>query len=261
MSTSGQPVITVNPDREYQTMDGFGASVTGSSAFLVNKRMSGDQRDALMKDLFSPEGIRLSFVRHSVGASDFSVDADGNPASYTYDDTEAGEDYGLEQFSIAKDGDVTGLLQRILDENNSIKVMGTPWTAPPWMKFGEQIHNGWYLNYAEPRVYAAYAQYLARYIKEYEKLGIPIYALTIQNEPEFTTADYPSMSMGAEEQALLSGIIWDRSSAGKELHPKLWRSIITGTPRRAIRKPYWVMQKLTPTPTVRHIIVMRVLRK
>ncbi|AIQ54107.1 glycoside hydrolase family 30 protein [Paenibacillus sp. FSL R7-0331] len=202
---AGLPIITVNPDQEYQTMDGFGASVTGSSAFLINKRMSGDQRDVLMKDLFSPEGIRLSFVRHSVGASDFSVDADGNPASYTYDDTESGEDYGLEQFSIAKDGDVTGLLQRILDVNSSIKVMGTPWTAPPWMKFGEQIHNGWYLNYAEPRVYAAYAQYLARYIKEYEKLGIPIYALTIQNEPEFTTADYPSMSMGAEEQALFIG--------------------------------------------------------
>ncbi|MBY0011759.1 glycoside hydrolase family 30 protein [Paenibacillus typhae] len=204
-SAAGQPVITVNPDQEYQTIDGFGASVTGSSAFLINKQMSEVQREALVKDLFSPEGIRLSFVRHSVGASDFSVDADGNPASYTYDDTESGEDYGLEQFSAAKDKDVTELLRRIVDANETVKVMGTPWTAPPWMKYGEQIHNGWYLNYAEPRVYSAYAQYLARYIKEYEKLGIPIYALTIQNEPEFTTADYPSMSMGAEEQALFIG--------------------------------------------------------
>ncbi|KUP23537.1 glycoside hydrolase family 30 beta sandwich domain-containing protein [Paenibacillus sp. DMB5] len=202
---SGLPVITVNPDQEYQTMDGFGASVTGSSAFLINQRMAGDQRNALMKDLFSPEGIRLSFVRHSVGASDFSVDADGNPASYTYDDTESGEDYALEQFSTAKDKDVTELLRRIVDANETVKVMGTPWTAPPWMKYGEQIHNGWYLNYAEPRVYSAYAQYLARYIKDYEKLGIPVYALTVQNEPEFTTADYPSMSMGAEEQAYFIG--------------------------------------------------------
>lgn len=202
---SGLPVIKVNPDQEYQTMDGFGASVTGSSAFLINQRMSNDQRNALVKDLFSPEGIRLSFVRHSVGASDFSVDADGNPASYTYDDTVSGEDYGLEQFSAAKDKDVTELLRRIVDANKTVKVMGTPWTAPPWMKYGEQIHNGWYLNYAEPRVYSAYAQYLARYIKDYEKLGIPVYALTVQNEPEFTTADYPSMSMGAEEQAYFIG--------------------------------------------------------
>lgn len=204
-ASSGLPVIEVNPDREYQTMDGFGASVTGTSAFLINQRMSGDQRDALVKDLFTTQGIRLTFVRHSIGASDFSVDAEGNPASYTYDDTGAGEDSGLEQFSIAKDGDVTELLRRIAGMNAAVKVMGTPWTAPPWMKFGESTYNGWYLNYTEPRVYTAYAQYLVRYIQAYEALGIPVYAVTVQNEPEFTTPDYPSMSMGAEEQARFIG--------------------------------------------------------
>ncbi|UQZ37413.1 beta-1,6-glucanase [Paenibacillus sp. PK3_47] len=204
-SSAELPVISVNPEEEYQTMDGFGASVTGSSAFLINKRMSAAQRDDLLKDLFTQQGIRLTFVRHSIGASDFSVDAEGNPASYTYDDLESGEDYGLERFSVAKDGDVTGLLQRIISVNNYVKVMGTPWTAPPWMKYGEQIFGGWYLNYAEPRVYSAYAQYLARYIKAYEALGIPVYAVTVQNEPEFTTPDYPSMSMGAEEQARFIG--------------------------------------------------------
>lgn len=204
-SFSDLPVIAVNPDLEYQTMDGFGASVTGSSAFLINKRMSGAQRDELVKDLFTQQGIRLTFVRHSIGASDFSVDAEGNPASYTYDDTESGEDYGLERFSIAKDGDVTKLLRHIIRVNESVKVMGTPWTAPSWMKYGEQIYNGWYLNYADPVVYSAYAQYLARYIQAYEALGIPVYAVTVQNEPEFTTPDYPSMSMGAAEQARFIG--------------------------------------------------------
>ncbi|WP_151734087.1 glycoside hydrolase family 30 protein [Paenibacillus tengchongensis] len=204
-SSSDLSVIMVNPGREYQTMDGFGASVTGSSAFLINKRLSGEQRDALVKDLFTPEGIRLTFVRHSIGASDFSVDAEGHPASYTYDDSESGEDYGLEQFSVARDEDVTKLLQHIIGVNESVKVMGTPWTAPRWMKYGEQIYNGWYLNYTEPRVYTAYAQYLTRYIQAYEALGIPVYAITVQNEPEFTTPDYPSMSMGAAEQARFIG--------------------------------------------------------
>lgn len=204
-SSSELSVISVDSDKEYQTMDGFGASVTGSSAYLINRQISGEQREKLVKDLFTQQGIRLTFVRHSIGASDFSVDAQGNPASYTYDDAEAGEDYGLEQFSVDQDGDVTDLLQRIISENESVKVMGTPWTAPPWMKYGERTYNGWYLNYTEPRVYTAYAQYLVRYVQAYEALRIPVYAVTVQNEPEFTTPDYPSMSMRAEEQARFIG--------------------------------------------------------
>ncbi|GIO91354.1 glycoside hydrolase family 30 protein [Paenibacillus lactis] len=200
-SSQETPNIKVNPEIRYQTMDGFGAAITGSSAYLINHTMTEAQRSSLLGDLFTEDGIRLSFVRHTIGASDFSVDEQGRPSSYTYDDIESGMDYGMEHFSIAKDADVVSLLQNMLKKNHAVKILGTPWTAPPWMKYGEKTYNGWYLDYTNPKVYAAYADYFVKYIQAYEASGIPIYGLTVQNEPAFTSPDYPSMSMGAEEQA------------------------------------------------------------
>lgn len=121
--------IKVNPEIRYQTMDGFGAAITGSSAYLINHTMTEAQRSSLLGDLFTEEGIRLSFVRHTIGASDFSVDEQGRPSSYTYDDIESGMDYGMEHFSIAKDADVVSLLQNMLKKNHAVKILGTP--GPP----------------------------------------------------------------------------------------------------------------------------------
>jgi len=198
----GATTVEVNAGVRYQTMDGFGASVTGSSAYLIDRKLSAEQKESLLNDLFTEDGIRLTYARHSIGASDFSVDERGEPYSYTYDDVEAGgTDFGLTRFSVEKDAQVIGLLQDILAKNEGVRVLGTPWTAPPWMKTGDRIYNGWYLNYADPRVYDAYANYFVKYIQAYEKAGIPIDAITVQNEPEFTSPSYPSMSMGAPEQA------------------------------------------------------------
>ncbi|GGG01434.1 hypothetical protein GCM10010912_52890 [Paenibacillus albidus] len=192
--------IDVNSEQRYQTMDGFGAAATGSSAYLIKQQLSAEQREQLMKELFTDTGISLSFVRHTIGASDYSVTSDGQPASYTYDDVEEGKDYELEHFSVEKDADVIWLLREIKRKNSQMKLMGTPWSAPAWMKYaGERTLNGWYLDYNDPAVYEAYARYFVKYIQAYEAKGLPIYAMTIQNEPGFTTADYPSMSMGAEE--------------------------------------------------------------
>ncbi|URJ48662.1 glycoside hydrolase family 30 protein [Paenibacillus polymyxa] len=193
--------IEIKPDIHYQTMEGFGAAVSGSSAYLMNHGMSANQRDQLLNDLFTASGIQLSYIRHTIGASDYSLDEQGQPGSYTYDDVATGKDYELNHFSIAKDRDVIDVLKQILRRNQDLKIMGTPWTAPPWMKYGEQIYNGWYLDYTDPRVYQAYADYFVRYLQAYANEGIPIQAISIQNEPEFTTPKYPSMSMGAAEQA------------------------------------------------------------
>ncbi len=200
-SSEEKLTVKVSPEVRYQTMDGFGAAITGSSAYLINHQMTEAQRNSLLGDLFTEDGIRLSFVRHTIGASDFSVDENGQPSSYTYDDIDSGTDYGLEHFSIDKDADVVSLLQNMLKNNHAVKILGTPWTAPPWMKYGENTYNGWYLDYTNPKVYAAYADYFVKYIQAYEAKGIPIYGLTVQNEPAFTSPGYPSMSMGAEEQA------------------------------------------------------------
>ncbi|MDO7907644.1 glycoside hydrolase family 30 beta sandwich domain-containing protein [Paenibacillus sp. JX-17] len=201
-ATGQTTLIRVNPEVRYQTMEGFGAAATGSSAYLINHKLSGPQRSALLKELFTPAGINLSHLRHSIGASDYSVDDRGNPASYTYDDVDSGTDYDLQHFSVERDHDVITLLRDAILLHPGLRVTGTPWTAPPWMKFGEQIYNGWYLNYEDSRVYEAYARYFVRYIQAYEEQGVPVDAITLQNEPEFTTPDYPSMSMGAQEQAM-----------------------------------------------------------
>ncbi|WP_462409496.1 glycoside hydrolase family 30 protein [Neobacillus sp. Marseille-QA0830] len=200
------PAIDVNPTIRYQTMDGFGAAITGSSAYLINQKMSTVQRESLVKELFSKKsGININFIRHTIGASDFSVDEYGQPSSYTYDDTELEKDYDLKEFSIKKDAQVIKLLQKILNNRSNVKVIGTPWTAPSWMKYGTKTLNGWYLDYTDEKVYASYANYFVKYIKAYKNAGIPIYAVTVQNEPEFTTNSYPSMSMNAAEQAKFVG--------------------------------------------------------
>lgn len=202
----GDAVIGVDAGRRYQTIEGFGAAVTGSSAYLIGGKLSASQREALLDDLFTDRGIRLSYVRHTIGASDFSVDESGKPSSYTYDDVPQGEtDFELNNFSVQRDARVIGLMREIVNKNQQLKVLGTPWTAPPWMKYGETVYNGWYLDYTDERVYRAYADYFVKYIQAYEAAGVPIDAITVQNEPEFTTPDYPSMSMGAEEQAKFIG--------------------------------------------------------
>lgn len=202
--TSSSPLdattITINPEKTYQTMDGFGAAMTGSSAHLMNQ-LPQERREQLLHDLFTFEGLNMDMVRHTIGASDYSVDASGAPASYTYDDVESGTDYTMEHFSIDQDREVVDMLQQVTRLKPHIKIMGTPWTAPAWMKYGEKTLHGWYLNYEDPQVYEAYAQYFVRYIQAYQDKGLPIYGITLQNEPGFTSPNYPSMSMGAEEQA------------------------------------------------------------
>ncbi|RSL34706.1 beta-1,6-glucanase [Salibacterium salarium] len=195
------PTILVDSNVEFQTMKGFGAAVTGSSAYLINQQLSSEQREELLQDLFSRDGIHMSYIRHTIGASDFSVDHEGSPATYTYNDIETGTDYNLDHFSIEKDKDVINLMQDIRSLNKEIGILGTPWTAPAWMKYNRKL-NGSYLNYKDHRTYEAYADYFVKYIKAYADKGILVDAITIQNEPGHTSESYPTMSMNANEQAM-----------------------------------------------------------
>lgn len=204
--------VTVNENTTYQSMDGFGAAITGSSAYVINQKMNATGRDNLLNDLFTAGGIRLSFVRQTIGASDFST------SSYTYDDVPAGQtDPTLANFSIAKDKiDVVPVLKLARGKNPSLKVMGSPWSAPAWMKENGSLNGGW-LNVAH---YKAYANYLARYIQAYQAEGVPIYAITVQNEPLHETASYPSMRMDPANQA---------SFLKNDLKPAFDAAGITGT--------------------------------
>ena len=196
--TSG-PVITVNDSSKYQQIDGFGASLTDSSAWLIANKLSPSQQSSLWQSLFSPTaGIGISFLRQPMGASDFS--ASGN---YSYDDMPAGQtDPNLTNFSIAHDTTyLTPLLQQALTVNPAIKVVAVPWSPPAWMKTSGTM-NGGNINTAD---FPALAQYFVKFVQGYQQQNIPIYAVAPQNEPLNSNSSYPTAYLAAADEATFIG--------------------------------------------------------
>jgi glucosylceramidase len=191
--TDAQVTIEVDGSRRFQEMSGFGAAVTGSSAWLIHQKLPESRRRELMQALFDAEkGVGLSFVRTTMGASDFSL------RDYTYADVEpGGSDLALERFSIGADREaVLPVLQEARRVNPALKVMATPWSAPAWMKTSGKLAGG----SLKKEAYPVYAQYFRRFLDAYAREGIPVYAVSVQNEPQHE-APYPSMRMTAAEQA------------------------------------------------------------
>ena len=184
--------ITVNPEVTYQEMDGFGFSLTGGSALHLNN-MSPSERTNILNELFSEDNLGISYLRVSIGASDL----DAEP--FTYNDLPNGEtDENLEQFSIAKDQEnLIPVLNEILAINPNLKIMGSPWSAPSWMKTNNNSIGGSLM----PEYFATYANYFVKYIQAYEAEGISIDAITVQNEPHHD-GNNPSMYMEPTDQDL-----------------------------------------------------------
>ncbi|MDB5245849.1 MAG: glucosylceramidase [Segetibacter sp.] len=187
------PTISVDTSRTYQSMDGFGYTLTGGSADLINA-LPASARETLLKELFSTEGnsIGVSYLRISIGASDLSSSV------YTYDEMAAGQtDINLNNFSIDKERiNLIPVLKQILAINPAIKIIATPWTAPTWMK----TNKDWIGGRLNPAYYAVFADYFARYLQSMKAEGIVIDAITPQNEP-LHGGNNPSMEMSAAEQA------------------------------------------------------------
>jgi glucosylceramidase len=193
-SSSG-PVITVDPTTQYQQMDGVGGSLTDSSAWLIWNKLSASQQTTLMQQLFSPSaGIGISFLRQPMGASDFS--ASGN---YSYDDVPSGQtDPNLANFSIAHDtAYIVPLIKQALSINSNLKVVALPWSPPAWMKTTGTM-NGGNMNTA---YFPTLAQYFVDFVQAYQQQGIPIYALSVQNEPLYSTTGYPSEYLAATDES------------------------------------------------------------
>ena len=197
--------IDVDATARYQTLVGFGAAITDSSAWLIQNRMSSDQRSALLAELFGASpGIGLSFTRLTIGASDFSL------SRYTLDDIPSGQtDFALAHFSIdPMRANVLPVVKSALRLNPQLQVMATPWSAPAWMK-----NNGSLVKSADPTnlgtllpsAYNVFAQYLGRFADAMQAEGVPLYALTPQNEPNYEPVDYPGMLLGPAARATLIG--------------------------------------------------------
>lgn len=183
--------ITIDTAKTFQSIDGFGYALTGGSAYLINK-LPPEQRKDLLEELFTAKGIRINYLRVSIGSSDL----DYKP--FTYNDLPKGKtDKELKNFSLAEDQkNVIPVLKEILKLNPAIKIMGSPWSAPAWMKDNNSLKGG----SLKPEYYQAFADYFVKYLKGYEAEGIKIDAVTLQNEPE-NPKNNPSMIMTAEHQA------------------------------------------------------------
>jgi glucosylceramidase len=190
-------IVNIDESTLYQEMDGFGASFTDSSAWIVHEFLDTADYLDLMEDLFNPvTGAGLSYLRQPMGTSDMRRKAD-----YSYNDSPG--DYDMSEFSIAEDLDyIVPVLQKALQINPDIKIMGSPWSAPSWMKSGEseKYQGGWLTN--NPTNYSAYADYFVKYVQAYASQDIPIDAITLQNEP-LLQIGYPSMFMSASDQIQL----------------------------------------------------------
>ncbi|MEO7961583.1 MAG: glucosylceramidase, partial [Ginsengibacter sp.] len=190
-ASSGQ-VIKTDTTKKYQAVDGFGYSLTGGSAYVIN-RLPLSVKSDLLKELFgkSDNGISISYLRISIGASDLDADV------FSYDDLPPGQtDESLDHFTLDPDRqDLVPLLKEILAINPSIKILGSPWSPPVWMKDNDSSKGGSLL----PKYYDAYARYFVKYILHMKTEGINIDAITPQNEP-LNPKNNPSLIMLAEQE-------------------------------------------------------------
>jgi glucosylceramidase len=195
-STNQLPAIEVNDMELYQPIEGFGFALTGGSAQLL-MRMTPEKRSALLKELFAPQGdgIHASYLRVSIGSSDM------NDHVYSYDDVPPGQsDPNLKKFSLDPDrADVIPILKEILTIDPDMAILGSPWSAPAWMKTNDKVKGG----HLKPEDDGAYAQYFVKYIEGMKAEGITLRAITVQNEP-LNPKNTPSMAMfAAEEDAFI----------------------------------------------------------
>ena len=187
----GDFTVVIDTTTAYQSIDGFGAALTGSSAYLIHK-MDADSKSKLLTDLFDHDkGIGLNYLRLTIGSSDFSI------GTYSYCDNA-----DIKSFAIPPQDkqDLIPVLKQILAINPTIKILASPWSAPAWMKKNNSMYGG-SLKGAE--VYADFAEYFVRYVKAFAAEGITIDAITLQNEPMYENGGYPTMKMTWEEQNIL----------------------------------------------------------
>ena len=184
--------IEIDTTQTFQTIDGFGFTLTEASAYMIMSMNMNTQKQ-VMSELFGndPNSIGISFIRISIGASDLSTSV------YSYDDIKPDEtDAPLDNFNLGVDRKVmVPMLQSIIKLNPKIKILATPWSAPAWMKDNHSPIGGTLVS----KYYAAYANYLVKYLQEMKALGIPIDLLSIQHDP-LSGTNNPSMLLPADKE-------------------------------------------------------------
>ena len=210
--------ITINVNEKKQTIDGYGGSLTESSAFVL-ACLTEEQRQSVLNELFSEEGANFSVVRTQIGSSDFSVEG-------KYALTEVDGDTAMQHFSLDRDKegfsatkypqvkneqyDLYHLMKEVWNikqaqTDNTYRIMGSPWTAPAWMKDNKKYYereNGIARGGALlPEYYQAYANYIAEFIQAWKEEGVNIWSVTPVNEPMGNDGGWESMDLSPQLEA------------------------------------------------------------
>ena len=185
--------IRLDAATRYQTMDGFGAAITGSTSYNLSL-MPEDKRKAFLEETFSPSKYGFSYVRVAIGCSDFSL------SDYTCCDTK-----GIENFALTTEETkyVIPTLKEILAINPDLKIIASPWTCPKWMKVkdltSKEPYDSWTGGQLNPDYYQDYATYFVKWLDAFKQAGVTVNAITVQNEP-LNRGNSASLYMGWEEQ-------------------------------------------------------------
>jgi glucosylceramidase len=187
----GVPVIHVNDAVHYQRISGFGAAMTDSAAWLLYGELPAQTRDRVMNALFSVSGIHLTLVRVPIAASDFTV----HERPYSYDDLARGQsDPQLRHFSVAHDfAYVLPALRLMRRIDPAVQILANPWSPPAWMKANQLAGNAGFAGTLLAADYQPLAEYFVKFLQAYAAAGVPVNAITPQNEPR-APAQYPGMS-------------------------------------------------------------------
>ncbi|WP_455586158.1 glycoside hydrolase family 30 protein [Bacteroides sp.] len=186
--------ISLDAATRYQEMDGFGVAITGSTCYNLLLMNPTDRTKFLTETFSETNGYGFSYIRIAIGCSDFSL------SEYTCCDTE-----GIENFALQSEetGYIIPILKEILAINPAIKILGSPWTCPKWMKVNnlsdKEPFDSWTNGQLNPDYYGDYATYFQKWVEAFKAQGISIYAVTPQNEP-LNRKNSASLYMGWEEQ-------------------------------------------------------------
>ncbi|KAJ7142496.1 glucan endo-1,6-beta-glucosidase [Mycena epipterygia] len=182
--------IIVSDSTKYQTIVGFGGTLTDSSAFTLHnlKSTNSDNYWNVLQQLFSPvdgaNAAGLSYLRVPIGASDFSAQ------SYSLDDVNG--DTSFSSFNINNAPSyLFSVITDILSINSILKVHIVPWSPPGWMKDSGSMNGG----SLKSNLVSVYPKYLLKAVQGFQSLGIPVFAISIQNEPQNSNPTYPTSTL------------------------------------------------------------------
>ena len=242
---TGVTDVAINDAQRDQQVTGFGAAMTDSSAWLLERELPPATTATLMRAMFSPTVLHLMLMRVPIGATDFNVGA-----PYTYDDVPPGQqDLKLKHFSIAHDrAYILPALRQARALDGQLRFLATPWTAPAWMKGNRSLSNVRDRGTLRAVAYGPWAAYIVKFLQAYAKAGVPINEFVPENEPGNPTP-YPGMNFNptAESNWITQWLV--PALARAHLHPQLYGSELGWNSR-------WYAQQLLGTPSIHDLAGM-----